>query len=105
MTPEERDFTGHFHVGYDEEHGTFEAYVYDIDRDRWVLGEVSRSLEQLLEKCRQRGLEHFDGLNRAAVDRIHRWIVIDRPTLEYVEGLWGGPGPSQRGPLGFRPPR
>ena len=105
MTIEKGELAGHFHVGYDESNGIFEAYVHDLARDVWVPGEVSRSLEQLFEKCKQRGLVHFDGLTREAVNKIHRWLVVDRPTLEYVEGLWGGPGPSHRGPIGFRPPK
>lgn len=105
MTTEEGDVAGHFHVGYDEDQAIFEAYVHSSTsgRDVWHLAEVSRSLEELLKKCRERGLVHFDGMTREAVNEVHQWLVVTRPTLEYVEGLWGSPGPSERGPMGFRP--
>lgn len=106
MTSQAGDLAGHFHVGYDEDRAIFIAHVYasDSDRDVWRPAEVSPSLEELLKKCKQRGLIHFDGLTQTAIDEIHRWLVVDRPTLQYVEGLWGTPGPSERGPIGFRPP-
>ena len=106
MTAEVGDLTGHFYVGYDEDRAIFKAYVHasDTDRDVWRPAEVSTSLEELLKKCKQRGLEHFDGLTKAAVNEIHRWLVVALPTLQYVEGLWGAPGPSGRGPMGFKPP-
>ena len=105
MATEERELAGHFHLGYDERECIFEAYVSESNsaHDSWMLAEVSRSLEELLEKCRQRGLVHFDGMNQAAINRIHRWMVVERPALEYVEECWGSVGPSKRGPIGFRP--
>lgn len=104
MTIEEGDLAGHFYVDYDEGAAIFKACVHVSDRGVWHPAEVSRSLEELLKECRERGLVNFDGLTPAAVNKIHRWLVVDRPTLEYVEGLWGGSGPSERGPMGFRPP-
>ena len=106
MTTEEGDLAGHFQVGYDEDGAVFEAYVpaSTSARDGWELAEVSRSLEDLFEKCRQRGLVNFAGLTPAAINKIHRWLVVERPALEYVEGCWGSSGPSERGPIGFRPP-
>ena len=107
MTTEEGELAGRFYVGYDEDRAIFKAYVHASipGRDVWHLAEVSRSLEELLNKCRQRGLVTFDGLTPPAINEIHRWLVVDRPTLEYVEGIWGGTGPSERGPIGFRPPK
>ena len=106
MTTEEGDVAGHFYVGYDEDQAIFEAYVHASipGRDVWHLAEVSRSLEELLKDCRERGLVNFDGLTPAAINKIHRWLVVDRPTLQYVEGIWGDTGPSERGPIGFRLP-
>ena len=104
MTAEEGDRAGHFHIGYDEDNAIFGAYVSASDRDVWKKAEVSRSLEDLLKKCRQRGLVNFDGLTPTAANRIHRWLVVDRPALEYVEDAWGDKGPSERGPIGFRLP-
>ena len=104
MTAAEGDPTGHFYVGYDEGNAIFKAYISAPDRDAWVLAEVSRSLEDLLKTCRQRGLVNFAGLTPAAINRIHRWLVVERPALEYVERAWGDKGPSERGPIGFRLP-
>lgn len=105
MTTEEGDLAGHFHVGYDEGNGIFEAYVHASTsaRDVWELAEVSRSLEVLLKNCRQRGLVNFDGLTPEAAKKIHRWLVVERPAYDYVAGIWGGSSPSERGPIGFRP--
>lgn len=104
MSTNENDFAGHFHVGYNENHDLFEAYVHNPDRNTWVLREVSSSLEDLLQLCRQGGLTTFDGLNPKAVERIYQWLVVERPALEYVESMWQGSGnpPSSRGPIGFR---
>ena len=104
MTADVRDFAGHFHVGYDDDKAISIAYVHasDSDRDFWRPAEVSPSLQELLKKCKQRGLVHFDGLTQAATDYIHRWLVVGCPVLQYVESIWEAPGPSERGPMGFR---
>ena len=99
------NFNGHFHVGYDEVSGMFKAYVYVSSRSTWSPTEVSQSLDDLLQKCRQQGLVHFDGLDQTAIDYIHQWLSVERPTLEHVESLWKGLGtPSKLGPrcpIGF----
>ena len=100
MTTEE-DLAGHFFLVYDERTDIFKAYMSDSTHRLPV--EISRSLEDLLEKCKQRDLVHFDGMDQAAINRIHRWLVVERPALQYVEQCWGSIGPSERGPIGFRP--
>ena len=97
---------GDFYVHYDPEPGHFQAYAWRRERNVWVLVEVSYSLDDLLQKCKKSGLTTFDGLTDAAVIRIHQWLVRDRPTVEYVEGLWDGPNSSQssKGPMGFQLP-
>ena len=107
MTPEVGDLVGHFHVGYDESNSIFEAYVRvsTSAQDDVMLTAASRSLETLLKKCRQQGLVNFDGLTPEAVNKIHRWLVVERPAYDYVAGIWGGSSLSDRGPIGFRPPQ
>ena len=105
MTTEERDLDGHFYLGYDESAGIFEAHIPASNSASagGTLAEVSRSLEELLKMCRERGLVHFAGMTPAAINKIHRWLVVERPALMYVEESWGSSGPSEKGPMGFRP--
>ena len=103
MATEGDSFSGHFHIGYDDGAAIFKAYVHDPRRNAWVPAEASPSLERLFQICKQRGLTSFDGLSQSAIERIHKWLVLERPVLQYVEGLWEGSELSKRGPIGFRP--
>ncbi len=104
MTTTSGGSSGRFHVGYDERSERFKAYAHKPDRDVWTLVEESYSLEELLQKCKNRGLTVFDGLDQAAIDLIHHWLVVDRPAIQFVESLWEGSGSaSKKGPMGFRP--
>ena len=98
----EENLAGRFDVGFDENLGLFKAYVHNPDRHNWAVTEVSHSLEELLSTCRERGLV-FDGLNKGAAEYIHHWMVVERPTFEFVKDLWEGMGQTKRGPVGFRP--
>ena len=66
---------------------------------------VDTSLHVLLEKCKEDGLELI-GVRDSATERIHRWLVMERPVDEYLARLFGVPNPSERGPIkrefGFR---
>ena len=65
--------------------------------------EVGFSLQELFEKCRERGdLSQLEGLTEEATMFIHRWLTIYRPVQEYVEGRWGDPENKEKGPMGFR---
>ena len=102
MNPAEENLAGRFFVGFDKDAGLFKAYVYVPDRSTWLPTEDSHSLEELLSTCRERGLV-FDGLNKGAAEYIHHWMVVERPTFEFVKDLWEGMGQTKRGPVGFRP--
>ena len=68
--------------------------------------EVSRSLSGLLQECEQNSMTNtLERVSESAILQIHRWLTVHRPTIEYVESLWDGPGkPSNSGPIGFRTP-
>ena len=105
MDIDKTDLKGHFYIGYEDENAMFQAFSYNESTDKWHLAEVSYSLDGILQKCRERGFTTFHGLTVPAIDFIYRWLTFDYPTLQHVEGLWGGEGrPSQTGParLGFR---
>ena len=102
MNTAQENLAGRFDVEFDENFGLFKARVYNSDRDNWAVTEVSHSLEELLSKCRERGLD-FGRLTEDAVEYIHHWMVVERPTFEFVKDLWEGMGQTKRGPVGFRP--
>ena len=64
--------------------------------------EVSYSLAKLLETCRERGLQ-YDGMNRSAIDAVHRWLLVERPAIDFVENIWEESASTKRGPIAFRP--
>ena len=104
MTSESKGRTGRFYVSYEEDSGLFSAMAEGSDS---VLrrAAVSRSLQGLLRECEELGLEHLEGLTDSAIERIYRWMTVERPAIDYVAGLWGGSsstvqGPGER-PLGF----
>ena len=91
-----------FSVHYQVDTGWFEAYVYVHDSAMWEPTEASRSLGDLLDSCRDRGLK-FTGMDRSAIDFVHRWLTVDRPVLEFVESMWMKRIAPDRGPMGFNP--
>ena len=95
-----------FWIGYNDDEALFKAYVEVSGDGRIMATEVSRSLEDLLEKCEQNeSTETLAGLDRSAIERVHMWLNVERPAIQFVESLWNGSGnPSSRGPIGFRPP-
>ena len=107
MDANKDDFKGHFHIGYDDSRAMFKAYAHSKHSGNWHPAALSHSLEELLQECRERGLTVLDGLTPSAIECIHQWMVIDRPTMQYVEGLWGGDGQlsakgPMKNPIGFR---
>ena len=89
-----------FYITYDESDG-FRAYAEESDRGVWVMTEKSYSLEALLTRCKNRGLQ-FDGMNRAAIEQVYRWMTVDRPVLEEVERLYEEIGSPGGDTIGFR---
>ena len=92
-----------FMVAYESSSGLFEAYARRSESHQGVLTEVSPSLVGLLEKCKNAGLV-FVGLCPSAIDRVHYWLTVEKPTDDYVQDLWEEFSPSKRGPIGFRAP-
>lgn len=59
---------------------------------------VDTSLHGLLEKCKEDALELI-GTSDSATERIHRWLVMERPVDGYLARLFEVPNPSERGPV------
>ena len=99
------DDQGLFWISYNKDQGLYEACVEISSDGRIMATEVSRSLEDLLQKCERNELtEKFAGLDHSAIARVSWLINIALPAVEFVEGMWNGP--SSRGPIGFpMPPR
>ena len=104
---ETRDDERPFWIGYSEEEALFIAYIQETSDGPLRRTKVSRSLADLLRQCEQSEFtETLVGTyGSAIIERIHRWLNVERPALEYIEDLWEGSGnPSKRGPIGFRTP-
>ena len=98
-------WTGMFIVDYDVERELFVAKAEGTD-GVFRKAIVSYYLLELLQKCREEGLERFGGLTEAAIVEIHQWYYRDRVVLDYVAELWGEkPSPSEKGPIGYHLPR
>ena len=88
-----------FYIAYKD--GLFKAYEYIESRGVYTLSEVDYGLEELLQKCKDAGLNHLDGLSDEAIDVIYDWLIKTKPVLDYVETLWQGESSARR-EIGFR---
>lgn len=96
-----------FWIGYSDDESLFIAYVEETSGGPLMRAEVSGSLADLLQKCEQNEFtETFVGAyGRDIIERIHWWLNVERPALEYLGDLWKGSGnPSTQGPIGFPTP-
>ncbi len=95
-----RKTDGHFYIDYDEKLNVFMAKATTGNNDILGLIDTSRSLNDLLNKCRERGLTHIEGVSNPAIDEVLEWLH-QRPALEFIETLWEGESNLLKGPIGF----
>lgn len=107
MTGSKNPWEGYFSLGYKPDEGLFTAHVRteDPNKNTWVLAEVSHGLDDLLSKCKARGLTHCYSVTENAITRIYRWLTVEKPSVDYVSELCKVKGiatPSpERGPIGL----
>lgn len=107
MTVSENPWEGYFSLGYKPDEALFTAHVHSADPNKstWELAEVSHGLDNLLNKCKARGLTHCYSVTETAITRVYRWLTIEKLSMEYLSDLCKRkgivvPGPEQ-GPVGL----
>ena len=91
---------GHFSIDYED--GRFRAVQFNPEKreEGSFIAEESISIEDLIKKCREKGLKHLESLSGPAVNVILEWMRA-RPALDYVGELWGGDSNlTEKGPMG-----
>ena len=94
-------------------------YYLSIDESgRWVAKDFSdgrllksgSSIEDLIAKCSERGLQ-LHSITEEALDQLYWYLSKVRPVFDYIEAEFPGHvyqetkdqrAPKQRGPIGFR---
>ena len=98
LIPQGTGRSRNFTIGFEEGKECFTAWAEGTD-GIYRRAAMSASLQGLLTQCREKGLEHFEGVDDSAIDRIYQWLTVERPVLEYIYAHWAeGSNPSEYGP-------
>ena len=92
----------HFYIDYDDKLNMFTAKATTGNNDILGLIDASRSLNDLLKKCRERGMTYLEGVGIPAIKEVSEYLH-QRPALEFIETLWEGESNLTKGPIGFVP--